>query len=86
MLQHTSRNLLFTKLIRMSKSKGKVFLLLKLYKVNSPYLVAEHFDLAVPSVEDWGISRIFIRVYLKVKRQTLGEKKKRDRQFINKYN
>ena len=76
MLQHSARNMLCTNLTRMFKSKEN-FLLSKLQKTNSSYLVAEYFDLTVPSVEDCGISRVFIRVYLKVKRQTLGEKKER---------
>ena len=75
MLQHSARNLLCTNLTRMFKSKEN--LLLKLYKTNISYLVAEYFDLTVPSVEDCGISRVFIRIYLKVKRQTLREKKER---------
>jgi len=75
-LQNSARNLLGTNLTRMLNSKEN-FLLLKLYKTNSSYLVAEYFDLTVPSVEDCGISRVFIRIYLKVKWQTLREKKER---------
>jgi hypothetical protein len=66
----------------MFKSKQNFSLHLKLQKANNSYLVAEYFDLTVPSVEDCGISRIFIRVYLKVKRQTLREKKERERPTI----
>jgi hypothetical protein len=43
--------------------------------VCNSYLVAEHFDLAVSSVEDGTISRVFVGIYLKVQRQTLRKKK-----------
>jgi hypothetical protein len=39
------------------------------------YLVAEHLDLAVSSVEDGAISRVLVRIDLKVQRQTLKAKK-----------